>query len=365
MPLVPTINSLRVLSSACTQNFNVRYSLTGQVLALFNYLYNPWHPLQRKLSAKYSRQEKEFVLVVNTTKKSVSGKSCVRTTVARRIRELVLTELRTQGWSRNGTPLGPKDSRGIGTTVDGVRRYPLTGCLAFFPFEESLTVPIAQLRSEVRRGVEVFVEHHENARIDALERQLRELQQQESPQAGPAVYSNEHSHSPRHYYQAGGGQRHHHGGHGHDLKEPPDLGYDGPRHNHYQSDQLQPGYGHSRGRGRGRGRGYGGRGYGGHGDGSRGGGRSGPGPPEPADHNPRNQNQQYQGRGHDRSPQDNRRQPYPYHPHPHSQAAPHGHGQVLPGEQKRKTGAVGGGSLSKSGPPPSPSVRGGGGSSRK
>ena len=365
MPLVPTINSLRVLSSACTQNFNVRYSLTGQVLALFHYIYNPWHPLQRKLSAKYSRQEKEFVLVVNTTKKSVSGKSCVRTTVARRIRELVLTELRAQGWSRNGTPLGPKDSRGVGTMTDGVRRYPLTGCLAFFPFEESLTVPIAQLRTEVRRGVEVFVEHHESARIDALEHQLRELQQQGHqghqghqgfPGSGPATYSSS-NHNPRQYYQSGGGgggsgsgsgsgQRHHLHGHDHNQRERPQVqgsppgppGYNNTPH--YQSGggggQRGHGHGHDHSRvrgGRGRGR-----------------GRSGPDPPsvsawaapgpglEPGpitshshsysrNQQQQQQQQQYQRHGHghghghqahqahqahNRSQEDSRKQPYPY-----------------------------------------------------
>ena len=173
MPLVPTIASLTPL--ARTPNFLIRYSVTGQVLALLPFLHNPYHPLQRKLSAKYARQANEFVLLVNPTKKVVSTKACVRTTIARRIRDLVLTELRERGWKKNGEVRGLKDHKGLGILEGGGRRYPLKGCLAFFPYEESIAAPRDELRREVEMGVKKFLQKHEMARIQVLEQQLREL----------------------------------------------------------------------------------------------------------------------------------------------------------------------------------------------
>ncbi|KAF8473944.1 hypothetical protein BDZ91DRAFT_759301 [Kalaharituber pfeilii] len=175
MPLIPTISGLRILSS--TKNFTVRYSVTGQVLALFHFINNPFNPIRNKLLAKYKRQEQEFVLIVNTTKKSLSTKACVRVNIARRIRELVLAELREQGWGRDGSVIGPKTPKGVGIPQDGgFPRYPLKGCLAFFPYEESVTTPVEVLRKEVKQGVERFLTKHEEARIAALELQLLKAQ---------------------------------------------------------------------------------------------------------------------------------------------------------------------------------------------
>ncbi|KAF8449956.1 hypothetical protein BGX38DRAFT_518635 [Terfezia claveryi] len=173
MQLIPTIAALTPL--ARTPNFLIRYSVTGQVLALLPFLHNPYHPLRRKLAAKYARQANEFVLLVNPTKKVVSTKACVRTTIARRIRDLVLTELRERGWKKNGEVRGLKDHKGVGILEGGGKRYPLKGCLAFFPYEESITTPREELRREVELGVEKFLQKHEVARIQALEQQLREL----------------------------------------------------------------------------------------------------------------------------------------------------------------------------------------------
>jgi hypothetical protein len=50
------------------------------------------------------------MFVVNTTKEPVSRKSCMRTTVARRIREVAL---RAHGWSQNETPLSSKHTEGV------------------------------------------------------------------------------------------------------------------------------------------------------------------------------------------------------------------------------------------------------------
>ena len=178
MTLIPSITRLRVLCT--TSNFNLRYSVTGEVLALFHFLNNPYHPLQRKLQAKYTRQEEEFVLVVNTTKKNVSTKACVRNTIARRIRDIALTELRERGWKRNGSVLGFKDSKGVGIIPEeqgGGKRYPLKGCMAFFPFEESITTPREVLREEVRMAIEKFLVKHEEARIQVLMRQLKALEE--------------------------------------------------------------------------------------------------------------------------------------------------------------------------------------------
>ncbi|RPB27493.1 hypothetical protein L211DRAFT_550077 [Terfezia boudieri ATCC MYA-4762] len=174
MHLIPTIAALTPL--ARTPNFFIRYSVTGQVLALLPFLHNPYHPLRRKLAAKYARQANEFVLLVNPTKKVVSTKACVRTTIARRIRDLVLTELRERGWKKNGEVRGLKDHKGVGILEGGGKRYPLKGCLAFFPYEESITTPREELRREVELGVEKFLQKHEIARIQALEQQLRELE---------------------------------------------------------------------------------------------------------------------------------------------------------------------------------------------
>ncbi|KAF8428261.1 hypothetical protein EV426DRAFT_705176 [Tirmania nivea] len=150
MPLVPTIASLTPL--ARTPNFLIRYSVTGQVLALLPFLHNPYHPLRRKLAAKYARQANEFVLLVNPTKKVVSTKACER------------------GWKKNGEVRGLKDHKGVGILEGGGKRYPLKGCLAFFPYEESIKTPREELRREVEMGVVKFLQKHETAQqLRALE----------------------------------------------------------------------------------------------------------------------------------------------------------------------------------------------------
>ncbi|KAI5809889.1 hypothetical protein DFH27DRAFT_629527 [Peziza echinospora] len=154
MPLIGTISSLRILTS--TKNFVLRYSVTGQVLALFQYLSNPYHPLRRKLQRKYDRQEHELVLIVQPTKKALSTKACVRTTIARKLREIAIQELRLRGWGRDGRPLkgGRSESGG------GAVKEPLKGTIAFFPYEEMLMAKEEELRDEVRYGIDRFLKAH-------------------------------------------------------------------------------------------------------------------------------------------------------------------------------------------------------------
>ena len=63
----------------------------------------------------------------------------------------------------------------MGILEGGGKRYPLKGCLAFFPYEESIRTPRDELRREVEMGVKKFLQKHEMARIQVLEQQLREL----------------------------------------------------------------------------------------------------------------------------------------------------------------------------------------------
>ena len=88
----------------------------------------------------------------------------------------MLTELRERGWKKNGEVRGLKDHKGVGILEGGGKRYPLGGCLAFFPYEESIKTPREELRREVQMGVEKFLEEHENARIWVLEQRLRALE---------------------------------------------------------------------------------------------------------------------------------------------------------------------------------------------
>lgn len=91
---------------------------------------------------------------------------------------MVLGELRERGWKRNGTVLGMKDHRGVGIPQKegDVKRYPLKGCLAFFPYEESITTPRDELKAEVGESLDRFLTIHEKSRIQALEKQLRALE---------------------------------------------------------------------------------------------------------------------------------------------------------------------------------------------